>query len=119
MLMTDQQAAELTEPGIGPLDDPATFVTSEFAAILVAPLFVVAAVRNDQIYAAFFQPFAQRVRVVGAVGNHPFRLLPWTALGARDADFSERGFRKCSFSRRGTFAYSGRCGPVIPLDVGR
>jgi hypothetical protein len=40
-------------------------------------------------------------------------------LGARDADFSERGFRKCSFSRRGTFAYSGRCGPVIPLDVGR
>ena len=67
MLMTDQQA-ELTKPGIGPLDDPATFVTPEFAAILVAPLFVVAAVRNDQFYVAFFQPFAQRVRVAGAVG---------------------------------------------------
>ena len=103
MLMTDQQAAELTEPGIGPLDDPATFVTSEFATIFVAPLFVIAAVRNDQIYAAFFQPFAQRVGVVGAVGNHPFRLLPWTTLGTRDADFCERGFRKRSFSRRGTF----------------
>ena len=54
MLMTDQQAAELTEPGIGPLDDPATFVTSEFATIFVAPLFVVAAVRNDKSMPRFF-----------------------------------------------------------------
>jgi len=103
MLMTNQQAAELTEPGIGSLDDPATFVTPEFAAIFIAPLFVVAAVRNDQIYAALFQPFAQRIGVVGEVGDHPFRFLSRTAFAARDADFSERGFRKTSFSRRGTF----------------
>jgi len=101
--MANQKSAELTEPGVGAFDDPAAFVSSQLAAIFVAPLFVVAAVRNDQIYAAFFQPFAQWVGVVGAVGNHPFRLLPRTTLGTRDADFCERGFRKRSFSRRGTF----------------
>ena len=42
MLMTDQQPAELTEPGIGAFDDPAAFVSPQFAAIFVAPVLVVA-----------------------------------------------------------------------------
>jgi len=101
--MADQQAAELTEPCVGAFDDPAAFVAPEFAVILVAPLLVVAAIGHDQLDAPPLQPFAQRVGVVGTVGDYPFRLLPRTAFGARDADFGERGFRKRSFSRRGTF----------------
>ena len=103
MLMTNQQAAELTEPGVGPRDDPAAFVSPEFAPIFIASLLVVAPVGHDQLDAPLPQPFAQRVRVVGAVGDHPFRLLPRTAFGARHADLLKRGFRKRSFSRRGTF----------------
>jgi len=101
--MADQQAAELTEPCVGAFDDPAAFVAPEFAAILVAPLLVVAAIGHDQLDAPLLHPFAQRIGVVGSVGDYPFRLLPRTAFGARDADFGERGFRKRSFSRRGTF----------------
>jgi hypothetical protein len=100
--MANQQAAELTEPGIGSLDDPSAFVAVQFAAIFVAPLFVVAPIGRDQLDAAFLQTFPQRVRIIGSVGNHPLRLLLGTAFGARDVDFGECGFRKTSFSRRGT-----------------
>ena len=101
--MTNQQPAKLSKPGVGALDDPAALVSSEFAAVLVASEFAVLSVRDDPLDAAFLQPLAQRVGVVGAVGDHPFRLLPGTASGPGDADFGERGLRKTSFSRRGTF----------------
>jgi tryptophanyl-tRNA synthetase len=57
----------LAELSIGSLDDPAAFVTSQLAAILAAPLFVVVPVGRDQIDAAFLQLFARRVG--GAVGR--------------------------------------------------
>ena len=103
MLMANQQPTELTEPSVGAFDDPAAFVAAQLAPIFIASVLVVAAVRNDQLDAPLLQPFAQRVRVVGAVGNHPFRLLSRTAFAAGDADLLKRGFRKRSFSRRGTF----------------
>jgi hypothetical protein len=103
VLMANQESAELTEPGVGAFDDPASFVTPEFSAVLVAPELAVLAVGNDEVDASLGQPFAQRIGVVGAVGDHPFRLLPRPAFGARDFDFGERGFRKRNFSRRGTF----------------
>jgi hypothetical protein len=34
--MANQESAELTEPGVGPFDDPSPFVTPEFSAVLVA-----------------------------------------------------------------------------------
>jgi len=103
MLMTDQQAAELAEPGVGPLHDPSPLVAAEFAPIVVSPFLVVAPVRCNQFNAALLQPLAQRIGIVAAVGNHALGLLPWAALAAWDADFRERGFRKRNFCRRGTF----------------
>lgn len=101
--MSNEESAELAEPGVGAFDDPSAFVAPELPAVLVAPVLAVLAVRNDQLDAAFLQPLAQRVGVVGTVGDHPFRLLPGTAFGPGDADFGERGLRKTSFSRRGAF----------------
>ena len=103
MFMANQQPAELTEPRVGAFDDPAAFVSSQLASVLVAPELAVLAIRNDEVDAPLLQPFAQRVGVVGAVGDHPFRLLSRTAFAAGDADLLKRGFRKRSFSRRGTF----------------
>ncbi len=100
--MANQKSAELPKPGVGAFDDPAAFVSSQLAAIFIAPMLVVATVGHDQIDTPFLQPLAQRVGVVGSVGNHPRRLLPRTTFGTRDTDFCERGFRKRSFSRRGT-----------------
>ena len=93
MLMTNQQAAKLSQPCVGPLDDPSPFVASEFSSIFITPFLVVLAVRRNQFDASLFQAPTQRVGIVAAVGNHALRPLPRTALRLRDADFGERGFR--------------------------
>jgi len=103
MVVANQQAAELTEPCVGAFDLPASFVASQFPAILVSPLLVVLPVGSDQLNASPFPSLTQRVGVVAAVGNHPFRLLPRSTFGSGDADFFERGVRKRNFCRRGTF----------------
>src|SRR5258707_11321297 len=79
--MTNEQSSELGEPGVGSVADPAAFVAAQLAAIFIAPVPAVASVRHDQVDAAFPQPLAQWVRVVGAVSDHPFRLLPGPAFG--------------------------------------
>jgi hypothetical protein len=101
--MTNEEPAELTEPGVGAFDNPASFVASELPSVFVSPALAVLAVRHDEVDASLFEPFAERVGVVGAVRDHAFRLLSRTALGTRDFDLGERGFRKRNFSRRGTF----------------
>src|SRR5208337_1144133 len=101
--MTNQQAAELSQPSIGPLHDPAAFVASELASVFVPPMLVVLPIGHDQFDTAAVQACAQRIRIVAAIGNHPFRFLPRTALGLRNPDLGERGFRKRNFTRRGTF----------------
>jgi hypothetical protein len=35
--MTHEESAKLIEPGVGSVDDPAAFVTSELSAVFVAP----------------------------------------------------------------------------------
>src|SRR5581483_1277613 len=103
MLMTNQQATELPEPGVGSLHDPAPPVAAEFASVFMPSLSVLAPVWCDQFNAALVQPLAQRVGIETTVGNHALGLLPRAALGPRDADFRERVFRKRNFCRRGTF----------------
>ena len=101
--MANQQSAELTQPCIGAFDDPATLVASELSAVFVFSLLVVFAVRDDEVDAALLESLSQRIGVVGAVCDHPFRLRSRPAFGTGDFDFGERGFRKRNFSRRGTF----------------
>jgi hypothetical protein len=101
--MAHEESSELTEPCVGTFDDPSAFIASELPAVLVTPVLTVLAVRNDEVDAALLESLAQRVGVVGAVGDHPFRLRSRPALGTRDFDFGERGLRKRNFSRRGTF----------------
>jgi len=103
MLVTHQQSSELAKPGVGSFDDPTPLVAPQLTPILVAPMPIVLPVRHDQLDAAFLQSLAQRIRIVGGVGNYPFRLLSRTAFGLRNRDFLERGFRKRNFVRRGTF----------------
>ena len=103
MFMSHQQSAELTKPGVGSLHYPAAHVAPQFASVLVSAPFVVLPVGHDEIDAALLHAFAQRIGVVSPVGDYALGLLPRTPSRPRDADFGERGFRKCSFTRRGTF----------------
>jgi hypothetical protein len=101
--MSYQESPKLAEPCVGSLDDPAALVSAQFPPIFVPPSLVVLPIWGDQFYASLFQTLAQWVRVIGTVSDHPFRFLPRAAFGSGDADLFERGFRKRSFSRRGTF----------------
>ncbi len=103
MFMTDEQSAELSQPGVGAFDNPAPFVASQFPAILVSPLFVVLPVGRDQLDASPFPSLPQWIGVVTPVCDHPFWLLPRPTFRPGDADLFERGVRKRNFCRRGTF----------------
>lgn len=103
VFMTNQQSAELAEPGIGSLHDPAPFIAAHFASIFVASSLVVLPIRCQQLNGPLLQSFAQRVRVIAGVGDNPRRFLPRPASRAWDTDFRQRGFRKRNFCRRGTF----------------
>ena len=59
MLMTNQQAAELTEPSVGSLHDPATLIAPQFASIFITPFLVVAPVGHNQLNAALLEPLPQ------------------------------------------------------------
>ena len=103
MLVTNQQSAKLPEPCIGSFHNPSALVAAEFAAIFIAPQFVVLPIWGNQFDASFLEPFAQRVGVVAAVGYDGFRLFPWAAFRPGDADFGDCGLRKFNFTRGGTF----------------
>jgi hypothetical protein len=103
MLMAHQQSAELAKPGVGSFDDPTPLVAPQFSAILKPSFLAIVPVGRDQLDAALLQSLAQRVRIIGGVGNYPFRFLSWAAFGSRNRDLLERGFRKRNFVRRGTF----------------
>ena len=101
--MSYQQTSKLSEPCVCSFDDPAALVATQLASIFVTPLLIVLPVGCDQFDSSLLQPFPQWVGVIGPVRDHSLRLLPRPAFGPGDADFGERGFRKRSFSRRGTF----------------
>ena len=103
MLMTNQQATKLSQPGVGSFHNPATFVAPQLPFVLVASALVVFPVRHDQIDTAFSESLPQGIRVVSPIRNYALRFLSRPPLGLRYPDLGERGFRKRNFTRRGTF----------------
>ena len=101
--MTDQDTTELTEPRVGTLDLPPSFVASQFASVFISLLQAIVPVRCDQFDASLFPSLPQRIGVITAIGNHPLGLLSRPAFAPRDSDLVERGVRKRNFCRRGTF----------------
>jgi hypothetical protein len=52
--MSNEASAELAEPGVGEFDYPASFVTPEFPAVLVAPKRTDLAARDDEALTVVF-----------------------------------------------------------------
>src|SRR3981189_1707405 len=77
-VVAHHQAAEVSKPGVGAFDDPATPVPPQRSAILRRRFLAVGAMRRDQFDSAPCQPLAQRIAVVGFVGDHSHRFLPRT-----------------------------------------
>jgi hypothetical protein len=100
-VVAHHQAAEVSAPGVSAFDDPATPVPPQRSAILRRRFLAVGAMRRDQCDSAPCQPLAQRIAVVGFVGDHPHRFLPRTPCTRTPtyADRRERGFREPDFRR--------------------
>src|SRR6266852_5594492 len=77
-VITHHQATEVAEPGVSAFDNPTALVPPQRSAILRCGFLPVRAMRRDQFDSAPRQPLAQRIAVVGFVGDHPHRLLPGT-----------------------------------------
>jgi len=114
-VVADLDASEILEPGVGAFDFPAFAVSAQLAFVFEAAMTVVAAVGSDQLCAALFQPFAQRIGVLSAICNHASE----TGTGASRATAghlhrSERAFCKPVFGNlRGREWRSDRYATVV------
>ena len=69
VFVTDEQTPEVAEPGEGALDLPAFAVATQRAAILGGRSPASLPVRANQLDVSPRQPGAQRIAVVGAIGD--------------------------------------------------
>src|SRR5437867_6564914 len=75
-LMAHQEPPKPADPGERPLDDPAVAIASQFSAILMRRLAVVAPRRNDRLDAAGLQRAPQGIAVVAPIGDQTIRVAP-------------------------------------------
>jgi hypothetical protein len=72
---TNQQSAEILQPGEQPLDFPAPFVAPEFSPVLAVRSGAIATMRSDQLNSVLLgEKVVQRVTVIAPIRNQAFRL---------------------------------------------
>jgi hypothetical protein len=102
VIITNQQPPEVAQPSEGAFDFPTVPVAAQGAAIVERGLAASAAVRVDQQDSPVPQPFAQRVAVVGPVGDDAQRSLLWpSAATAGHRNLRQGTFGQSHFARTG------------------
>src|ERR1700739_1080632 len=90
-IVADHQSTEVAEPGEGAFHLPAMPVATQRSAILGARLAAVPAGGGYQFDPACCQPLAQRIAVVGAIGNYTRWFLPWPSAAMSPGHPDRRG----------------------------
>ena len=104
---SDDQTAEVLQPRKRPLYCPSTFVTTQFAAIVVFPLLVVPAVRADQVNPSPGQSRAKRITVIPLVRDDSRRIFSGTpATCSGYGNLVNRGLEQGHLTRRGRIEMS-------------
>ena len=70
-IVAHDQTAEVTEPCVGAFDNPSPPVAPQRSAVLGRWFLSIAAMRHDQFDTPLPQAFAQRIAVIGFIGDHP------------------------------------------------
>ena len=91
--MANQQPTKGAKPGDGPFDDPAMTITPQPAAILVPTMQIIVPIGTRQDDAPRGEPFAQRIAVIGAVGNEMFGMASVRGDARLQRRVDERDFR--------------------------
>lgn len=89
MFMANQQTAELAEPSVGALDDPAALVAPQLAAVFMFAVPVIFPVGGNQLDAALLKSFPQRIRIIAGGQRSPA-----PASVADGPGCGERGLRR-------------------------
>jgi hypothetical protein len=110
----DNQPAAIAEPGESSFHLPTSFISSQLAAITVLLLFVITAIRADQLNAAMVQSSSKWVAVIALVGDQTLGFFPRSATTfSGHIDIFQRFFEQRRFrwgrrvqvvSHRNTFA---------------
>lgn len=74
-IITNDQSVKVGEPGESPFHFPAPPIPSQCSAILRAGFAAIPAMRCNQFDSSHCQPLAQRVAVIGPIGNHTLWFL--------------------------------------------
>src|SRR6202049_355515 len=100
-IMAHHQTPVIAQPADSAFDDPAASIAPQRATILCRRTNAILLVRADQFDAALPQPLSQRIAVVGFVGDHAHRLLPWPprTMAPSYADRRQRRLREPDFRR--------------------
>ncbi len=94
IVVAGDEAAEVVQPRMGALNDPAAPVAAQTASVLIAVL-PIREMRDDQLNAAPFQADPELPAIVPAIGDDALRVLfRATRPRAGDGDVGERRFRE-------------------------
>ena len=101
-IVANDQTAKVSEPSKGALHFPTAPIAAQHSTVLGARLAAIPTMRRDQFDPACRQPLAQRIAVVGAIGNHTLGFLTWpsTALSPAHTNRRQRFFREPDFVGR-------------------
>src|SRR3984893_6350521 len=100
-VVAHDQASEVSQPGVGPFDNPAPPIAPQRSAILRRGPNAILFVRANQLDPATLQALPQPIAVIRFVGNHPHGLLSRTSRTMTPSypDRRERRLRKFDFRR--------------------
>src|SRR3984893_16715836 len=100
-VVAHDQASEVSQPGVGPFDNPAPPIAPQRSAILRRGPNAILFVRANQLDPATLQALPQRIAVIRFIGNHPHGLLSRTSptMTPSYPDRRERRLRKFDFRR--------------------
>ena len=101
-LPSNQQSPEIPEPGKCPLDLPSPRIPPKLPPILCLRFDPILPVWTDQLDSSLLQPKAQRITIVGSIGDHTSWLLARTTPSwSSNCDLLKGYFQQRYFRRRG------------------
>src|SRR5947207_3736502 len=101
IVITDQQSSEVAQPGESALDFPAMTIAAQLSSVVEGRFFAAAPMGGEQKDAALQETPAQRIAVVGAIGNDAQGSLAGPSPLLRHRNIFERTFGQSYFPRRG------------------
>ena len=114
-VVSDLDAAEVLQPGVGTLDFPALAITAKLAFVLESAIADVLSVGDNQLRPALFEPCSQSIGVIASICNDSAQMGAGASTSnAGNLHLLERALREPAFGNlRGRKLHSDRNAPAV------